>query len=152
MALEFFQSDTCVYTVTSMASSEVNAENTNMSGSDEITDLDSLVTMNPLVLLVRIEHIDGRPIESETLMETSFRELCTHTISAHTLNAVEILSPHELCLTYEKGVELGRVAGELMAIESWMDFPILITVVIITRLRVDDIVKARQKHRQIQRE
>ena len=39
-----------------------------------------------------------------------------------------------------------------MAIKSWMDFPILITVVIITRSKVDDIVEARQKHRQIQRE
>ena len=67
----------------------------------------------------------------------------------HSLSAVEILSPHELCLTYKKGVELGRVAGELTAIESWMDFPILIMVVIITRSKVDDIVEARQKYRQI---
>ena len=42
-----------------MASREVNVENTNASGSDEITDLDSSVTVNPLVLLVRIEHVDG---------------------------------------------------------------------------------------------
>ena len=41
---------------------------------------------------------------------------------------------------------------ELLAIESWMDFPVLSTVVIITRSKVDDIVEARQKHRQIQRE
>ena len=47
---------------------------------------------------------------------------------------------------------MGRVAGELMVIESWMDFPILVTVVIITRSKVDEIVEARQKHRQIQRE
>ena len=33
-----------------------------------------------------------------------------------------------------------------------MEFPILITVVIITRSKVDDIVKARQKHRQIPKE
>ena len=39
-----------------------------------------------------------------------------------------------------------------MAIESWMDFPILIMVVIITRSKVDDIVEARQKHRWIQKE
>ena len=109
-----------------MASSEVNVENTNMSGSDEITDLDSSVTVNPLVLLVRIEHVDGRPIESEILMETSAKDLCAHTNPVYIPNAVEILSPHELCLTYEKGVVLGRVAGELMAIESWMDFPILV--------------------------
>ena len=76
-------------------------------------------------------------------MEASFRELCAHTNPVHTLNAVEILSPYELCLTYEKGVELGQVAGELMAIELWMDFPILITVVIITRSKVDNIVEAR---------
>ena len=104
-----------------MASNEVNIENTNMSGSDKISDLNFLVSVNPLALLVP-------------------------------LNAVEILSPHELCLTYENGVELSRVAGELMAIESWMDFPVLIMVVIITRSKVDDIVKARQKHRRIQRE
>ena len=39
-----------------------------------------------------------------------------------------------------------------MAMESWMDFLILITVVIITRSKVDDIVKARQKYRQSQKE
>ena len=50
------------------------------------------------------------------------------------------------------GVVLVRVAGELMAIESWMDFPILVTIVIMTRSKVDEIVEARQKHRQIQRE
>ena len=39
-----------------------------------------------------------------------------------------------------------------MAIESWMEFPILVTVVIITRSKVNEIVEARQKHRQIQKE
>ena len=137
---------------TSMASSEVNIENTNVSGSDDITDLDSLTTVNPLVLLVRIEHVDSWPIELEILTETSFRKLCAHTNPVHILNAVEILSPYELCLTYGKGTALGRVTGELMAIESWMDFPILIMVVIITGSKVDDIVEARQRHSQIQKE
>ena len=36
------------------------------------------------------------------------------------------------------------VAGELMAIESWMDLPVLITVVIIDRSKVNAIVKARK--------
>ena len=135
-----------------MASSEVDVENNNASGSDEITDLDSSTTVNSLVLLVRIDHVDGRPIESEILMETSFRDLRAHTNPVHVPNAVEILSPYELRLTHEKGTILGRVAGELMAIEPWMDFPILIMVVIITRSKVDDIVEARQKHRWIQKE
>ena len=53
---------------------------------------------------------------------------------------------NEICLTYKQGITLGHVAGELMAIESWMDFPILVTVVIIKRSKVDAIVEARQKH------
>ena len=90
-----------------MASSEVNVENTNTSGSDKITDLDSSVTMNPLVLLIRIEHVDGRPIESEVLTETSFKDFCVQTNPVQIPNAVEILSPYELCLTYEQRVALG---------------------------------------------
>ena len=147
-----FKFDTHVYSSTSMASSEVNVENTNASGSDDITDLDSSTTENPLVLLVRIKHIDGRPIESEILTEISFRKLCVHTNPVDILNAVEILSPYEPRLTCKKGMVLGRVAGELMAVESWMDFPILIMVVIITGSKVDNIFQARQRHRQIRKE
>ena len=47
---------------------------------------------------------------------------------------------------------MGQVAGELMAIESWMDFPILVTVVIINRSKVDAIVEARQKYRKEQKD
>ena len=39
-----------------------------------------------------------------------------------------------------------------MAIESSMDFPILVMVVIIKKSKVDTIVDAKQKHRQIQKE
>ena len=105
-----------------------------------------------MVLLARIKHMDSWPIEPEILTEDSFRELCTYTNPAHTPYVAEILSPHEICLTYKQGVNLGHVAGELMAIESWMDFPILIMVVIITRSKVDEIVEARQKHRKLQRD
>ena len=65
---------------------------------------------------------------------------------------MEILSPHGICLTYKQGIILGHVAGELMAIESWMDFPILVMVVIMKRSKVDEIIKARQKHQKLQKE
>ena len=55
-------------------------------------------------------------------------------------------------MTYKQGITLVHIAGELMAIESWMDFPILVTVVIIKWSKVDAIVEARQKHQQIQKE
>ena len=70
----------------------------------------------------------------------------------HIPHAVEILSPHEVCLTYQQGIILGHVAGELMAVKSWMDFPILVKVVIMKRFKVDEIVEGRQKHRELQRE
>ena len=84
-----------------------------------------------MVLLVRIEHVNGRLIGPEILTETTFRELCLYANSSYEPYAVEILSPHEICITYRQGVSLGQVAGKLMAIESWRDFPILITIVII---------------------
>ena len=105
-----------------------------------------------MVLLVRIKHVDGRPIEPEILTETTFRELCLYANSSYEPYAVEILSSHEICITYQQGVSLGQVAGELMTIESWRDFPILITIVIIKRLKVDSIVEVRQKYRQEQKD
>ena len=134
-----------------MASNEVNMVNSNVSGSDDI-NTDTNPMLNSLVLLVRIEHVDRRPIEPEILTEAAFKELCTSTNPAHRPHVVEILSPYELCLTYEQGVVLGRVAGELMAIESWMDLPVLITVFIIDRSKVDTIVKVRQCYRQSQKQ
>ena len=122
-----------------------------MSGSEDIYT-DTNVMANPMVLLVRVEHIDGRPMEPDILTETNFKELCTYTNPLRTPHAVEILSPHEICLTYKQGITLGHVAGELMTIESWMDFPVLVTVVIIKSSKVEAIVETRQKHRQIQKE
>ena len=131
-----------------MASNENIGENSNASGSDNYSETNDEVQVNSMVLLVRIEHVDGRPIEPEILTETTFRELCQFAYSNHEPFAIEILSPHEVCITYRQGVSLGQVAGELMAIESWRDFPILITIVIIKRSKVDSIVEVRQKYRQ----
>ena len=95
--------------------------------------------------------MNGRPIGPEILTETTFHELCQYANFSHELHAIEILSPHEICITYRQGVSLGQVAGELMVIESWRDFPILVTVVIIKRSKVDSIVEAMQKYRQEQK-
>ena len=116
-----------------MVSNEVNAENGNVIGSDEVLGSDSVVIPNSMVLLVRVEHVGGQPIEPGIFIETSFRELCMLTNPVHIPHAVEILSPHKACLTYQQGIILGHVAGELMAVKSWMDFPILVTVVIMKR-------------------
>ena len=119
-----------------MASNDVTGENSNASGGDDdFSETNEVVQINSMVLLVRIKHVDGRPIGPKVLTESTFRELCQYTNSSYEPYAVEILSPQEICITYRHGVSLGQVAGELMAIESWGDLPILITVVIIKDLR-----------------
>ena len=133
-----------IYTI-SMASNKNIGENSNASGSDNYSKTNDEVQVNPMVLLVRIKHVDGRPIEPEILTETTFCELCQFANPNHEPFAIEILSPHEVCITYRQGVSLGQVAGELMAIESWRDFPILITIVIIKRSKVDSIVEVNRR-------
>ena len=123
-----------------------------VGGDDHFREVDEIIVINPLVLLVRIEHVDGIPIEPEILTEATFCELCLYMNSSYEPYAVEVLSPHKICITYRQGVSLGQVAGELMAIESWRDFPILITIVIIKRSKVDSIVEVRQKYRQEQKD
>ena len=60
---------------------------------------------------------------------------------------VKILSPYEICVSSREGIVLGHVAGEIMAVESWMDFPVLITVVIIKQTKVNEVIIARHKSR-----
>ena len=106
-----------------MASNENVGENSNTSGSENYDETSDKVQVNSMVLLVRIEHVDGRPIEPEILTEETFHELCQYANPDHEPFAVEILSSHEICITYRQGVSLGQVAGELMAVESWRDYP-----------------------------
>ena len=136
-----------------MASNDVTGENSNASGGDDnFIGTNETVQINSMVLLVRIEHVDGRPVGPDILTESTFRELCQCINSSYEPYAIGILSPHKICVTYRQGVSLGQVAGELMAIESWGDLPILVTVVIIKRSKVDAIVEARQKYRKGQRD
>ena len=51
-----------------MALSKTNAENSNVSGSEEVISSE-LVQLNKMVLLVQIKHVDGRPIEPKILIE-----------------------------------------------------------------------------------
>ena len=79
-----------------MASNENIGENSNASGSNNYSETDDEVQVNLMVLLVRIEHVDGRSIEPEILPETTFRELCQFANPNHEPFAVEILSPHNI--------------------------------------------------------
>ena len=84
-----------------MVSNEITGENSNASGGDDYSETNDEVQINPMVLLVRFEHVDGRPIESGILTETTFCELYQYVNSNHEPFAVEILSRHEICITYK---------------------------------------------------
>ena len=63
-----------VHTI-SMASNKITGENSNVIGGDDhFSEVDETIPINPMVLLVRIEHVDGRAIEPEILTETTFLE------------------------------------------------------------------------------
>ena len=112
--------------------------NTNPQGNDE-TLHSSEVLINEMVLLVQIKHVDGRPMEPELFTSDSFCDLCIQANPEHEPHAVKILSPFKIYVSYREGIVLGHVAGELMAVESLMDFPVLITVVIIKQIKVNKI-------------
>ena len=86
-------------------------------------------------------------MEPEILTTDTFHDLCIQTNPKHEPHMVKILSPFEICVSYREGIVLGHVAGELMAAESWMDFPVLITIVIIKQMKVNEIIIARHKSR-----
>ena len=92
-----------------MVSNGTNGENSNASGGDDNLNSETLgtVQVNLMVLLARIEHIDGRPVEPEILTEATSRELCRYANSSYEPYAIELLSPHEICITYRQGVSLG---------------------------------------------
>ena len=81
-----------------MVSSENIGENSNVSRSDDYSETNDEVQVNSMVLLVRIEHVDGRPIEPEILTEATFCKLCQYANPDHEPFAIEILSPHEICI------------------------------------------------------
>ena len=60
-----------------MALNDVTGENSNASGGDDnLGKTNETVQINSMVLLVRIEHVDGMPIGPKVLTESTFRELC----------------------------------------------------------------------------
>ena len=84
-----------------MVSNDVTGENSTASGGDDnFSKTNEVVQINSMVLLVRIEHVDGRPMGPKMLTESTFRELCKYANSSYEPCAIEILSPHEICITY----------------------------------------------------
>ena len=134
-----------VGTVISSAQREVE------DGRGSSTDYDSISSspkLHKLVLLMRVSNYEGEAVEPELFTQGKIRELCLSSRGHHDPYEIEILSNHEVCLTFKESVTLRLAAGDLMSVEDWMGIPVVITVIILGRSKVRAIVEARERHRQ----
>ena len=87
-------------------------------------------------------------MRGKQFMQSKIRELCLSFRGHCDPYEIEILSDHEACLTFKKDVMLGLAVGDLMSVEDWMGVPIVITVIILGRSKIQAILDARERHRQ----
>ena len=122
------------------------------SPSTDYESIHSSPELHKLVLLVRICRYEQEPVGPELFTQSRIRELCNSTKSHYDPFDIELMSEYEACLTFKREVTLGMVAGELMSIEDWMGVPVVITVLILGRNKIEAILEARERHRQIVRQ
>ena len=87
-------------------------------------------------------------MEPELFTQSKIQELCLSSRGHYDPHEIEILSNHEVCLTFKKNVMLGLVVGDLMLVEDWLGVPIVITVIILGRTKIRAILDARERHKQ----
>ena len=96
--------------------------------------------LNPLVLLLCVETLDGRPLP-EKFFDLSIE------CGEEEPYKVELLSTYEACLTYKENVIIVDLAIKLMAVETWIGLPVVINAVILSRDKVDQIILVREQGR-----
>ena len=124
-------------------------------GHSSSTDYDS-ISLSPelpkLVLLMCVSNYEGEVVEPELFMQSKIWELCLSSRGHYDPHEIEILSKHEVCLTFKKNITLGLVVEDLMSVEDWMGVPVVITVIILGRNKIWAILNSRERHRQSERE
>ena len=100
-----------------------------------------------MVLLMCVSNYEGEAVEPEMFTQSNIQELRLSSMGHYDPHEIDILSNHEVCLTFGKMVTLGLEVGDLMAVEDWMGISIVITVIILGRSEVRAILDAREKQR-----
>ena len=103
-------------------------------------------TLNPLVLLLHVETLDGSLLPEKFLTILNCHDLSNECREEEPYK-VELLSAYEACLTYKENVIIADLEIRLMAVETWIGLPIVITAVILNRDKVDQIILVRQQGR-----
>ena len=82
---------------------------------------------------------EGGAVDPELFTRNNIRELCLGCKGHFDSYDIEMMSSHEVCLTFKKEVTLDLVAGDLMSVEDWMGVPVVITVVILSKNKVGKV-------------
>ena len=102
--------------------------------------------LNPLVLLLRVETLDGSSLPEKFLTMSNCRDLSIECGEEEPYK-VELLSAYEACLTYKEDVVIAELAIKLMAVETWIALPVVITAVILSKDKVDKIIQVQEQSR-----
>ena len=115
--------------------------------SSEFESISSSPELHKLVLLMRVCTYEGGVVDPELFTRNNIRELCLGCKGYYDPYDIEIISNHEVCLTFKKEVILGLVVGDIMTVGDWMGVPVIVTVVILGKDKVRAILEARKKYR-----
>ena len=115
--------------------------------SSEFESISSSPELHKLVLLMRVCTYEGGAVDPELFTRSNVREVCLGCKGHYDPYDIEIMSNHEVCLTFKKEVTLGLAAGDLMAVGDWMGVPVTVTVFILGKNKVRAIFEAREKYR-----
>ena len=102
--------------------------------------------LNLLVLLLCVETLDRSPLPEKFLTVSNCHDLSIECGEEEPYK-VELLSAYEACLTYKEDVVIMELAIKLMAVETWIALPVVITAVILSKYKVDKIIQVREQSR-----
>ena len=110
-------------------------------GNDEVTSIE--VPPSTLVLLVRIERMDGTSIPETLMVSRQMNAFCVQ-YSGEEPYHMEFLNRYEVCFQFKEGTPISVIAGRLMNASVWQDQTIVVSCTIVPHNRVDSIVRARE--------
>ena len=119
---------------------------TDATGGHRAEMVAALPTLNPLILLLHIETLDGSALPEKFLTIPNCHDLSIECREEKPYK-VELLSTYEACLTYKENVIIVDLAIKLIAVEMWIGLPVVITAVIMSRDKVDQIILVRKQSR-----
>ena len=102
--------------------------------------------LNLLILLLHVETLDGSSLPEKFLTMSNCCNLSIECAEEEPYK-VELLSAYEACLTYKEDVVITELAIKLMAVETWIMLPVVITAVILSKDKVDKIIQVQEQSR-----